>query len=166
MAFKISGTEMRTAGELFPFVYHAVDWVTEEIMNPKQLKLDKDRKAVNDGYGQPVMEDAPMECLESLARRVVGALCYSGLLIAAVAEAIARIALSLAALPFTLPLLACEEFEKSWTVYFLLHLISAVTVVIDAPVRMVSALVQKCLLDQVDKSGNRLRFSQLHVINC
>ncbi|MBI2743404.1 MAG: hypothetical protein HYX48_05750 [Chlamydiales bacterium] len=171
MVFEINPGGLRSWSHadtlLLPLTYRAMDLVTQEILNPQEPKRLVDSNGnligVTARTKQTIMVDAQMECLESMARRVVGALCYAGLLVAVVAEEIVRIALAFAVLPFTLPLLAWQECEESWAMFCVAQVVVGVLCLIDAPVRTISALVQKCLTDQTNWMGNRKEWHELNI---
>ncbi|MBI2743403.1 MAG: hypothetical protein HYX48_05745 [Chlamydiales bacterium] len=144
-----------------PLAYRAMDLMTEEILNPTTT-----RPWVDD-YGhttrQMVTVPVEMEFMESMTRRVFGALCYAGLFVAVIVEVIVRIVLAIVALPFTLPLLAWQECEESWAMFCVGQVVIGVMCLIDAPVRTISALVQKCLTDQRLKYGSRKQWHELHI---
>ncbi|MBI2742772.1 MAG: hypothetical protein HYX48_02505 [Chlamydiales bacterium] len=152
--------------DILPLTYRAMDWVTTEIMNPQEpLKNADGTVRLGRHTGKPLLTDAQLGCLESMARRVFGALCYAGLLVAVVAEEIVRLALSLAAIPFTLPLLALQDrkFQDSWTWYCIAQAIFSVIYLIDGPLLSISAIVQKCLLDVVNEGGFRKELNELNI---
>jgi hypothetical protein len=88
-----------------------------------------------------------MDCLESFGRRVFGSLAYPALCAAALAEAAVRLALSLlAALPLIV-FTCCKENTRNLTTRYVSIAGGAVVTFIDMPVRTLSALYHKVIMD-------------------
>ncbi|MBI2743083.1 MAG: hypothetical protein HYX48_04120 [Chlamydiales bacterium] len=112
--------------------------------------------------------DREIECLENMARRVIGALCYAGLLVALIVEEAIRIPLFLAAALVTAPFsfFSSEACEKTWSGASLVQVFVGCAYLVDGVVRVPSALIQKCLLDARDEFGIPKDLSELTICTC
>ncbi|MBI2742767.1 MAG: hypothetical protein HYX48_02480 [Chlamydiales bacterium] len=136
-----------------PVTYQWMDDVTEW-MNPKQPP-----RAYADGAtglpGEPVILDKELDCIESLEKRVVGALCFAGLLVAAEVEVVVRLVLALVVAAVSFLFSTCVGDMAAIGDQALEHAILSGILIVDAPVRIISALVQKCLLDAQGAHGRK-----------
>ncbi|MBI2743082.1 MAG: hypothetical protein HYX48_04115 [Chlamydiales bacterium] len=102
--------------------------------------------------------------LENLGRRVIGALCYSALLVVLIVEEAIRVPISLIAMVFTAPSAFCsnESLDESWAAAFLCQVIMGCVFLVDGLVRVPSGLVQKCLFfDPEMKDFDELNICEL-----
>ncbi|MBI2742748.1 MAG: hypothetical protein HYX48_02385 [Chlamydiales bacterium] len=155
-----------------PYFLQAMDWTTEFVAPHGAQAIDK-------ATGQPITEhryrtgtslelefvqvpkmtgNIELDCLESMGRRVVGALCYAALAVAVEVELVVRTVLLLALTLLVTPCALCSgEFTrvmKETGGQLLLNGVYA----IDAPIRALSGIVQKCLLNlQNDEGGKTYR---------
>ena len=124
-------------------------------MNPEELSLRAYRA-----------DDEPLEPMGTLKQRVVGGLCYLGLFVAALVEAVVRLTFSVIALvPTGIYSCLCEQdraFEDK-----LLGKLSVrqfgicLQNLLDHAPRAISGLVQQAILDSQDASGRRTGYDAL-----
>ncbi|MBI2743084.1 MAG: hypothetical protein HYX48_04125 [Chlamydiales bacterium] len=146
---------------LMPLTYIALDKVTE-FMSPKVAVAE------DSGY---VKKDVEMECLESMGRRVFGALSYAGLLGALFVEEFARLCFfSIMTCMATAYHYCLDErdfitWNNSQGEVFATQVFASCIYLVDGPVRIVSALVQKCLLDAKNEDGTRKDLDDVALIH-
>ena len=142
-------------------IYHVT-----EMMNPREPQVYPDGTPIMirahglDGAVTQVQDIGPkqMHCIESMARRVVGALGYLGLVVAALVEFVVRIPFNLVVLT---GLLICDDAFSFGDV------LEVVTqqgnLAIDALVRCISGIVHKCILNSDNDYKLPMTFQNLRV---
>ncbi|MBI2742771.1 MAG: hypothetical protein HYX48_02500 [Chlamydiales bacterium] len=159
-----------------PFAVSGMIWVTEDFLHPMEQAKDAkgdlkvrvvpirnhENKIVS-SRNEPIMERAEMGCLESMTRRVIGALCYAALAVAVEVELVVRAALTLVLIPIRIAYAClCDNCDFTGVLQFLdILFIKDIGLAIDAPVRAISGIVQKCLLNLENKWGDPKEFDDL-----
>ena len=128
-------------------MYQLIQW-----MNPEESRTEA------------VVTNKNMDCLETLEKKVIGLLTFSGLVVAALVESVVRIAFSLVAFLPAAALSCCSGEPLKFVVVLGVGGLGAL---IDSPFRFLSFLVQKVFLDckNID-NGARKGFEDLTICTC
>ncbi|MBI2742770.1 MAG: hypothetical protein HYX48_02495 [Chlamydiales bacterium] len=169
MVYTPTRSEFNNAG-ITPFSLQAMDWTTEFI-TPRTQAIDKHSGALltdeirrwNSQKGDyekvqvaRMTANKELDCLESMGRRVVGALFYAALAVAVEVELVFRTLLYTALLPFIIACEYCDDGDWSDELgNYVDQMMKNGLYAIDAPIRALSGIVQKCLLNLQNNEGGK-----------
>ncbi|MBI2742769.1 MAG: hypothetical protein HYX48_02490 [Chlamydiales bacterium] len=163
--------ETKDFGNAFitPAFHWGMDW-TADFITPSEQVVDGDGprfEAVKRGdrtINVPVMQNVEMDCLESLGRRVVGALCFAALAVAGEVELIFRALVAAVLVPVFIAYgLFCDDCDFDTAGAFTMLLFVDAFFAIDAPVRAISGIVQKCLFNVQNEKGLGVTYWDLSI---
>ncbi|MBI2742766.1 MAG: hypothetical protein HYX48_02475 [Chlamydiales bacterium] len=151
----------------YPLTYALMDGVTEFI-SPRHMvvRTNEMSRAITGievrAGGKQLILDAEIGMAERTGRKIVGAFCYAGLLLVAEIEMLVRIPLYFLGFLYSVYYYLQKDDPEFITLFRDLTYLACIFLV-DAPIRTISALVQKCLLDVCNERRVRKDFSELTV---
>ncbi|MBI2742768.1 MAG: hypothetical protein HYX48_02485 [Chlamydiales bacterium] len=178
MVFKVIDWSDYDNQTITPFAMEGMRWVTNDFMDLDQPVRDAEGKYIYDKVDVEAA-DGKIEqrervryqrvgCIESMARRVIGALCYVALAVAVEIELVVRAVVTLFLIPLSFAH-AClfDNYDFDDTTFLLdLLFIKDLGLIVDLPVRAISGIVQKCLLDLNNENENPKDFEELTLCSC